>query len=315
MFLKNLKDLADKFLDQKTTECTIVLPECFNSKQKLAVKTAAELIGLKVQRLLNTSTAIANQLQPAKLPYREENKLLFINFGGGSLGMEMIQATLDPELLEVHGANGDPHLGGIDFDQQLVDFCAKQFEEETGLDCRGDAKAMRRLQQECEKCKIALSQESKASIEVIQLMDGKDFTYCMTREQFDSLCSKLVDKFVKEIVRGVKEARGSRLDDLDELIMVGGTFNIRAVQEKIEELFKGKKYECKIKADEESSVKGAARVAYDEFDASRRGLICVGATGFNFGIEMYDGLVNDIGRRSTSIPTAWSKQYSNSREN
>ena len=99
--------------------------------------------------------------------------------------MEIICATSEPEMMEVFGTNGDPHLGGIDFDQRLFEFCASKFAEETGLDCRGDAKAMRRLRQKCEKCKIYLSLAEKVSIEVINLMDGKDFTYCMTREKFD----------------------------------------------------------------------------------------------------------------------------------
>ena len=155
IILERLKEYADTYLNQKTTKCVISVPAYFDNNQRQATKDAGKLAKLEVLRVVNEPTAAALAYDIDKHENAADRQTLVIDSGGGTFDVTCL--CMDHGMLEVKSTNTDTRLGGADFDEELVDFCCQQFEDETGIDCRGDVKAMRRLKTECEKMKIVLS--------------------------------------------------------------------------------------------------------------------------------------------------------------
>jgi len=221
-------------------------------------------------------------------------------------------------MLEVKSTNGDTHLGGADFDQELVEFCCQQFESDSDVDCRKDVKAMRRLKTECEKAKVILSSAMSVDIECSALKDGEDFSTTLTRPKFNSLNQKHFNKIIPVIEGCLKDGK-TNAAEINDVVLVGGSTRIVAVRDIISNFFKGKDLDQKMNPDEAVAA-GAAILATQTAgsDAQKGGLseiIMIDVTPISLGIEMADGVVSVLIPKNTSVPTSMTKVFTNSHDN
>ena len=234
LVLKKMKEIAEEYLGQTVTNAVITVPAYFTDAQRQATQDAGRIAGLNVLRMINepTAAAVAYQLDNSK---NDEKNILVFDLGGGTFDVSILNVF--EGALEVKATNGNTHLGGEDFDNELMNYCIKFFQEDTGIDISGNEKAKRRLKNECEKAKIDLSSGIEATIEIDNLANRKNFQIEIQRSIFEGLCKHYFD----ECLECVEETlQLSKLDksEIDEVILVGGSTRIPKVQEMIKTYFK-----------------------------------------------------------------------------
>lgn len=242
MVLGKMKDIAEAYLGQPVTHAVVTVPAYFNDAQRQATKdavlrflTQGTIAGLKVARIINEPTAAAIAYG---LDKKGESNILVFDLGGGTFDVSVL--TIDDGVFEVLATNGDTHLGGEDFDNRIIDHWIKAFKASTGLDANKDAKAKGKLKREAEKAKRALSAQSQIRVEIESFLDGKDFSELLTRGKFEALCADLFKKTVKPVERVLKDAKLKK-DQINEIVLVGGSTRIPKVVELLETFFDGKK--------------------------------------------------------------------------
>lgn len=250
--ISKMKKTAEQFLSYAVTDAVITVPAWFNLAQCQAVKTAAEIAGLNVLRLMSSSTAatIAYGFNANILKNGEHNVLIF-DLGAGTLDVSII--SIDDDIHEVKAVGGDTNLGGLDFNNNLLDHFLQEIKLKFNLDLSKDKFAISQLLRECETAKIALSAASKVQVTVKGLLHGLDFKSSITKECFGNLNAKLFNKAMKIVEDTLKKAR-LRKSDIDEVILVGGSIRIPEIQQRLQEFFDGKRLNKSIIQDEAAAL-------------------------------------------------------------
>jgi len=246
MVLEKMREIAVSYLGKDVNEAVITVPAYFNDSQRQATKDAGSIAGLNVLRIINEPTAAAIAYGLDKKAEGEKNVLIF-DLGGGTFDVSLL--NIEDGFFEVKATAGDTHLGGEDFDNKLVEYCAGLFKKDNGIDIRGDARAMRRLRTQCERAKRTLSSSTVTDIEVDALKDGEDFSTRLTRAKFEELCMSYFKGVIEPVEKVLKDS-GMSKSQVHEIVLVGGSTRIPKVQELIKNYFNGKELNRSINPDE-----------------------------------------------------------------
>lgn len=255
MILRKLKETAEAFLGCEVKHAVVTVPAYFTDAQRQATKDAGTIAGLTVERVINEPTAAAIAYGLDKQD-REETILVF-DLGGGTFDVTLL--SIDHGVFEVLATSGNTHLGGEDFDQRLMEYCIQQFKRQNdGIDLSGDKRAVQRLRSQCELAKRTLSTQTTATIDCDALSGGKDFSMTISRAKFEELNLDLFKKTMAPVTQVLKDAGVSK-QDVDQIILVGGSTRIPKVQEMLTEYFNGRKLNKSINPDE-AVVRTSCRV-------------------------------------------------------
>ena len=307
MVLMKMKDIASTYLKKDVKDAIITVPAYFNDSQRQATKDAGKIAGLNVLRIINEPTAAAIAYGLDKKG-EDEKKVLIFDLGGGTFDVSIL--VINEDVFEVKSTKGDTHLGGEDFDNRLVEYCVKKFNESTGINISGNQKAKRRLKLECEKLKRTLSNSLDAEIEIDNLSDGKDLSLLINRSDFEEMCEDLFNKCIKPLNEAINDS-GFTKEEIDDVVLVGGSTRIPKICEIVENFFKDKTINKNINADEavaHGAAYQAAVVAGIE-DEGLEKLVVLDVTPLSLGIEVEGELMSVIIPRNTPIPIKKTNNY------
>ncbi|MEZ0228338.1 MAG: molecular chaperone DnaK, partial [Planctomycetota bacterium] len=314
MILGYMKQYAEDYLGEKVTDAVITVPAYFNDAQRTATKEAGEIAGLKVRRIINEPTAAALAYG---LDKKKDEKIVIYDLGGGTFDVSVLEVS--EGLVEVKATNGDTHLGGDDYDQVLIDYVADEFLKENKFELRKDRLALQRLKEACEKSKCELSSSLSATINLpfIAQVGGqaKHLQMDVTRAKFEALTKHLTERTRGPVEQALKDAKMSP-KDIDEVVLVGGSIRMPAVQALVKQIF-GKEPNRSVNPDEVVAV-GAA-VQGDVLAKSDRGekadILLLDVTPLTLGIETLGGVMTPMVQKNTTIPHQKKETYSTAADN
>ena len=311
MILQKMKKTAEDYLGQEVTEAVITVPAYFNDSQRQATKEAGEIAGLKVQRIINEPTAAALAYGLDKK--NSDSTIAVFDLGGGTFDISILE--LGDGVFEVKSTNGDTHLGGDDFDQVIIDWMAESFKSQENIDLRKDPMALQRLKEAAEKAKIELSASSETEINLpyITAIDGvpKHLVLKLSRSKFEQLADSLIARTLKPCEAALKDA-GLSKNDIDEVILVGGSTRIPKIQQAVEEFF-GKKPSKGVNPDEVVAVGAAIQGGVLSGDV--QDVLLLDVTPLSLGIETMGNVFDIVIESNSTIPTKKSKIYSTAADN
>src|SRR5438477_3705783 len=309
--LQDLKKTAEDYLGEKVTDAVITVPAYFNDAQRQATKNAGEISGLKVLRVLPEPTAAALAYG---LDKKKNEKILVFDLGGGTFDVSVLD--VGDGVFEVLSINGNTHLGGDDFDEELINYLAEEFRKKEGVDLRKDAMALQRLKEAAEKAKIELSNAMESTVNLPFItadQNGpKHLQETLNRAKFEGLIGPLVEKCRKPVLDALKDA-SLAAKAIDEVVLVGGSTRVPMVQRLVKDLFAGKEPNKTVNPDEVVAIGAAVQGAIATGDV--KDILVLDATPLALGVETLGGVMTVLIPRNTTIPTSKKEVFSTAADN
>ena len=311
MVLQKIKSDAEKRVGEPITQAVITVPAYFNDAQRQATKDAGKIAGLEVLRIINEPTAAALAYGLDKT--NKDEKVLVFDLGGGTFDVSVLE--LGDGVFEVCSTAGDNHLGGDDWDQRIIDWLADKFQADNGIDLRKDKMAMQRLKEAAEKAKMELSSTTQTTINLPFISAGEagplHLDYTLTRAEFERITKDLLDRCKLPVEQALKDA-DLKTGDVDEVILVGGSTRMPAVQELVEKIT-GKKPNMSVNPDEVVAMGAAVQGGVLAGDVE--GILLLDVTPLSLGVETMGGVMTKMIERNTTIPTRKTEIYSTAADN
>ncbi|VDD76011.1 unnamed protein product [Mesocestoides corti] len=310
MVLGKMKEIAEAYLGTKVTHAVVTVPAYFNDAQRQATKDAGSIAGLTVLRIINEPTAAAIAYGLDKKD--DEKNILVVDLGGGTFDVSLL--TIDNGVFEVVATSGDTHLGGEDFDQRLIEYFIKLYKKKEGKDISQDHRAVQKLRREVEKAKRTLSTEHSTVIEIDSFFEGKDFSETLTRARFEELNNDLFRSTLKPVEKVMSDS-GLKKEDIDDIVLVGGSTRIPKIQQLVKEYFNGKEPSRGINPDEAVAYGAAVQAGVISGVEDTGDIVLLDVCPLTLGIETVGGVMTKLIPRNTVIPTKKSQVFSTAADN
>jgi molecular chaperone DnaK len=311
LVLRKLAEDAAKYLGERVTEAVITVPAYFNDAQRQATRDAGQIAGLEVLRIINEPTAAALAYGMDK---KGQETILVFDLGGGTFDVSVLE--VGDGVVEVRATSGDGHLGGDDFDKRIVDWLADEFKRDQGIDLRNDPQALQRLYEAAERAKVELSSQTQTQINLpfitADAAGPKHLNVALTRSRFDQLTGELVERTRGPVEQALSDAKMTS-DDIDEVILVGGSTRIPAVQELVRRMTGGKEPNMTVNPDEVVAVGAALQAGVLKGEVED--VVLLDVLPLSLGLETLGGVMTKVIERNTTIPARRTETFSTAEDN